>query len=78
MPMSMANTTNTEYWPLTTDTHVLYTENAELEAPALVARLRLMGTYSNIKNGCIFAKQFVGPKDVVENIAKRKYPEKPF
>ncbi|MGQ9825251.1 MAG: hypothetical protein ACUVSK_09675 [Desulfotomaculales bacterium] len=66
----------TEYWPLTKDTCALYTENANLEAPALAAKLRPMATYA--KNGRLFAKQFAGPKDVVINLAQRKYPFKPF
>mgnify|MGYP001158829379 CR=1 FL=1 len=66
----------TEFWPLVNDDYVLYTENANLEGPALAAGLRPMATYA--RDGRLFAKQFVGPKDVVTNIVRRKYPEKPF
>lgn len=66
----------TEHWPLTSGTYALYTENVNLEEPALAAKLRPMATYA--KDGRIFAKQFAGPKDVVVNLAQRKYPEKPF
>ncbi|MGB9804305.1 hypothetical protein [Desulfofundulus sp.] len=44
----------TEYWPLSRDTYALYTENANLEEPALAAKLRLMATYA--KCGRVFAK----------------------
>lgn len=64
-------------WQMTEQTWALYTENANLEEPALKAGLRQMGVYYG-KDCRIKAKQFVGSREAVKAVAAMKVPFAPF
>lgn len=64
-------------WQMTEQTWALYTENANLEEPALKAGLRRMGVYFT-RDGRLKAKQFVGSREAVKAVTAMKVPFVPF
>lgn len=66
----------TEAWQLANDTWALYTENANIVEVAKAKNLRLMAEY--YRNGSLFALQFIGPAEVVKDLASKEFPEKPI